>query len=172
MPNSPGLLAQAFNQTSKSLPSAADWPVTPPVRVARRIATLLAQLPQPSRWQRLILGFTSQFRQNMAELEALTQYSSSPVVWDIAHLNRKKAQKKLSPLEQQELDALILYHDSPAVHRITTLKLKEYTHTLSVVEQRELRHLQRNLYQGKGIPAQVLDLLWTQPPQHLTDSFL
>ncbi len=169
---SPGLLAQRFNQTPTALPAENGWPVAPPIRVARRIAALMAQLPQPSRWQRLFLRFTSQFKQNMAELEALMQYSSSPVVWDIAHLNRKKAQKKLSPMERQELDYLTIYHDSPAVHRITTLKLKEYAQTLSMAEQRELTHLQRNLYQGKGIPSQVLDLLWSEAPQNLTDSFI
>jgi hypothetical protein len=146
--------------------------IVPPVGVAGRIAALMVQLPQPSRWQRLFLRFTSQFRQNMAELEALMHFSSSPAVWDIARLTRKKAQQKLSPVEQQELDCLTTYHDSPSVHRITSLKLKAYRHCLSVEEQRELTHLQRNLYQGQGIPAQVLDLLWSQRPQHLTNDFI
>ncbi|WP_303672891.1 hypothetical protein [Vampirovibrio chlorellavorus] len=168
----PALITPPATQRKTDLPGNIFSPITPPTGVARRMAALMAQLPEASRWQRIFLRFTSQFKQNMAELEALMHYSSSPAVWDIARLTRKKAQQKLSPTEQQELDCLTTFHDSPSVHRITSLKLKEYTRSISVVEQRELTHLQRNLYQGKGIPTQVLDLLWTQPPQNLSDHFI
>lgn len=172
MPSTAAPLAPKSVYTQNAKATNPACPVLPIAEVADRITALMAQLPQTSQWQSWFVRFTSQFKQNMAELEALMHYSSSPAVWDIARLTRKKAQQKLSPVEQQELDCLTTYHDSPVVHDITSLKLKAYTHSLSVDEQKELTNLQRNLYQGKGIPPQVLDLLWAQPPQKLADHFI
>ncbi|WP_373531397.1 hypothetical protein [Vampirovibrio sp.] len=134
---------------------------TPPA-VNHRIGVLLANLARPNQWLLWIARFSQQFKQNLAELEALLQYGHSDVVWDIAYLNRKKVAQKLNPVEQQELSCLTVFHDSPFAKRITQLKLKEAADNLSRDEQKELTHLQRNLYRETGVPAQLIELLWPQ----------
>lgn len=134
----------------------------PPSAVNHRIGVLLATLARPNHWLLWISRLSQKFQQNLAELETLLQYGNSYVVWDIADLNRKKVAQKLNPMEQRELNYLTVFHDSPFARRITNLKLKEATASLSREEQKELTHLQRNVYQETGVPAQLLELLWPQ----------
>jgi hypothetical protein len=163
------LLLNPINQNSSSVngkPLEKRLSNPPPSPVNHRIGILLANLTRPNRWLLWISRFSQKFKQNLAELETLLQYGNSSVVWEIVDLNRKKVAQKLNPMEQRELNCLTVFHDSPFARRITNLKLKESATSLSREEQRELTHLQRNLYQETGVPAQLLELLWPQSNHH------
>ncbi len=137
--------------------------------VVNRILILLNHLSQPNRWRLWWSRFSKKFQQNLAELEALLQYGNSQAVWEIAHLNRKKAAEKLSRFENRKLVYLTLFSDCPSVERITLLKLKEEFEDISAPEQRELTQLQRNLYPNASIPHQLLELLWPHPQNRHQD---
>jgi hypothetical protein len=136
--------------------------------VVHRIRILASKMAQKNGLGILLLRFSSTFKQNLAELEALIQYGTSKAVWEIAYLYRKQATQKLSANEKSELEYLMLYHDSADVIRITDLKLREEYGTLSQSERQELVSLQRNMYRKEGIPNHLMEMLWpSQKPLHL-----